>query len=119
MIVLDTDAVSVLQWRGKNAEQLYRTMSECDDPWVGTTVITLEEQTRATIARIGHARKTHEQVKYYDLLASIFRFFGKWRVAEFDEAAAGKSDELRSQKVRISKSDLKIAASQLPTTLRS
>lgn len=110
MIVLDTDAVSVLQWQGEQAEQLRLRMSESGDPWLGTTVITLEEQSKAAITRLGQARKTHDQIRYYDLLASIFRFFGKWKVAEFDEAAASKFDELRSQKVRIGRCDLKIAA---------
>ncbi len=110
MIVLDTDSVSILQWQGEPAERLRRRMNESDDSWLGTTVITLEEQSKAAITRLGRSKSTHEQVKYYDLLASIFRFFGKWKVAKFDEAAASKFDQLRSQKVRIGRSDLKIAA---------
>ena len=43
-------------------------------------------------------------------LASMFRFFGDWRVAAFDEQAAAMIDGLRKKKVNIGSSDLKIAA---------
>ena len=72
MIVLDTDSISILQWQGEPAERLRRRMSESDDSWLGTTVITLEEQSKAAITRLGQSKTTREQIKYYDLLASIF-----------------------------------------------
>jgi len=110
MILLDTDHISILQWEGEAAERLRKRMADSADEWIGITSITLEEQTRAAISRLGQAKTAHEQVKYYALLALLFRFFADWRVAAFDEAAATKFDDLRGSKVNIGRSDLKIAA---------
>ncbi len=109
MILLDTDHISVLQWEGEAAERLRRRMADSKDEWLGITSITLEEQTRAAISRLGQSKTTHSQVKYYALLSSLFRFFSDWRVAPFDEAAATMFDELRAKKVNIGSCDLKIA----------
>ena len=110
MILLDTDHVSILQWEGEAAERLRGRMSDCDDDWLGITAITLEEQTRAAISRLGQCKTTQAQIKYYALLSSLFRFFADWRVAPFDEAAAMMFDDLRARKVNIGRSDLKIAS---------
>jgi tRNA(fMet)-specific endonuclease VapC len=113
MILLDTDHISVLQWEGEAAERLRRRMADSTDEWLGITSITLEEQTRAAISRLGQSKTTHSQVKYYALLSSLFRFFSDWRVAPFDEAAATMFDELRVKKVSIGSCDLKIAATAI------
>lgn len=110
MIILDTDHISILQWEGETAERLRERLSLSKDGWLGTTAITLEEQTRAAITRLGQARSTHAQVKYYSLLSSLFRFFSSWRVAPFDDAAATIFDDLRKRTVNIGSSDLKIAS---------
>ena len=110
MIILDTDHVSILQWEGEAAERLRQRLTASTDPWLGTTAITLEEQTRAAISRLGQSKSTQSQVKYYSLLASLFRFFADWRVAAFDDQAATVFDELRKRKVNIGSSDLKIAS---------
>ncbi len=110
MIVLDTDHVSILQWEGEAAERLRKRLAVSTDEWIGTTSITLEEQTRAAISRLGQTKSTHGQVKYYSLLSSLFRFFGDWRVAPFEDEAATMFDSLRKKKVNIGSSDLKIAS---------
>lgn len=55
MILLDTDHVFVLQWDGEAAERLRRRMADSTDEWLGITSITLEEQTRAAISRLGQS----------------------------------------------------------------
>ncbi len=110
MIVLDTDHVSILQWEGEAAERLRQRLAASTDAWLGTTAITLEEQTRAAISRLGQSKSTQSQVKYYSLLASLFRFFADWRVAAFDDQAATLFDDLRKRRVNIGSSDLKIAS---------
>ena len=110
MILLDTDHVSILQWEGEAAERLRQRLTASTDTWLGITAITLEEQTRAAISRLGQSKSTQSQVKYYSLLASLFRFFADWRVAAFDDQAATVFDELRKRKVNIGSSDLKIAS---------
>lgn len=91
MIILDTDHISILQWEGESAERLRKRLSATDDDWLGITSITLEEQARAAITRLGQSKSTHAQIKYYSLLASLFRFFADWRVAPFDVSSATMS----------------------------
>jgi tRNA(fMet)-specific endonuclease VapC len=43
-------------------------------------------------------------------LLKLFDFYASYHIAEFDEAAAKRFNELRQSKVRISTSDLKIAS---------
>jgi hypothetical protein len=50
-----------------------------------------------------------QQVAYYDRLAAMFDFFAGWHVLRFDEVAADEFLRLRSLRIRIATTDLKIA----------
>ncbi len=110
MIILDTDHVSVLQWEAEAAERLRQRLLDANEDWVGVTAITLEEQSRAVITRLGQCKKTSDQPKYYARLASTFRFFGRWKFAEFDEDAVTQFANLRKDCKTVGSSDLKIAS---------
>lgn len=97
MIVLDTDHVSVLQWEADSAERLRERLITSNEDWIGVTTVTLEEQCRAAITRLSQCKKSSDQTKYYKRLASIFRFFGKWRFADFDDSSASCFDQLRKE----------------------
>ena len=51
-----------------------------------------------------------QQVAYYARFVGMFRFFAAWQILPFDELAAEEFRRLRSQRVRIGATDLKIAA---------
>ena len=111
MIVLDTDHVSILQHADSEvAVALQERLGHSPDSDVATTAITLEEQTRSWLGLINRYADVRRQVAYYDRFVASFRFFAKWRVVPFDEAAAMRFQELRSARVRIGSLDLKIAA---------
>jgi tRNA(fMet)-specific endonuclease VapC len=110
MIILDTDHVSILQWEDQPAEQLRERLVAAIDDWIGTTAITLEEQTRAIITKLGQCKNTADQPKYYSRLASTYRFFGRWKFADFDDEAARQFDVLRKSFRKVGSSDLKIAS---------
>lgn len=110
MIVLDTDHVSILQWGDQAAERLRDRLVGAIDDWIGTTAITLEEQSRAIITRIGQCKRTVDQPKYYKRLASTYRFFGRWKFADFDDDAAKQFEVLRKSCKQVGSSDLKIAS---------
>jgi tRNA(fMet)-specific endonuclease VapC len=110
MIILDTDHVSILQLENQPAEQLRGRLIEASDEWIGTSSITLEEQTRAIITKLGQCKKTTDQPKYYSRLASTYRFFGRWKFADFDDEAAKQFDALRKVCRKVGSSDLKIAS---------
>jgi tRNA(fMet)-specific endonuclease VapC len=111
MILLDTDHISVLQHAdSRAAAALQERLVGTPDPEVGTTAITLEEQARSWLALISRSAEARLQVPYYARFVAGYRFFAKWRVLPFDDAAATRFQWLRSTRVRISSSDLKIAA---------
>ena len=111
MILLDTDHISVLQHADSAAAEALRgRLRHSADRDIGTTAITLEEQSRSWLALINRYVSARQQVGYYDRFVAMFRFFAEWRVAPFDDAAAAKLQELRSVRVRIGTNDLKIAS---------
>lgn len=111
MIVLDTDHISILQHADSElAAALVERLVHWPDSDVATTAITLEEQSRSWLALISRCTDVRRQVAYYDRFVGTFRFFAKWRVASFDDAAAVRFQELRSARIRIGSTDLKIAA---------
>lgn len=110
MIILDTDHVSFLQWDGEPAERLRQRLQNAGDDWIGVTAITLEEQSRGVISKLGQCKKISDQPKYYARLSSVFRFFGRWKFAEFDDESAELFVELRKTCSSVGKSDLKIAS---------
>lgn len=111
MILLDTDHISVLQHAGSPAAQALQTrLDRSPDGDIGTTAITLEEQSRSWLALINRYVDARQQVTYYDRFVAMFRFFNGWRVTAFDNAVAVKFQDLRSARVRIGTSDLKIAS---------
>jgi tRNA(fMet)-specific endonuclease VapC len=111
MIVLDTDHISILQHADSEiAAALQERLVRSTDSDVATSAITLEEQSRSWLSLIHRYADVRRQVTYYDRFVATFRFFAKWRVVPFDEAAAMRFQELRSARVRIGSTDLKIAA---------
>ncbi len=111
MIILDTDHVSILQHADSEvAGTLQERLAHSPGGDVATTAITLEEQSRSWLSLINRYADVRRQVTYYDRFVATFRFFAKWRVVPFDDAAAVRFQELRSARIRIGSTDLKIAA---------
>jgi tRNA(fMet)-specific endonuclease VapC len=111
MIILDTDHISILQHADAAvASALQQQLIRSPDSDIATTAITLEEQSRSWLGLINRYTDVRRQVGYYDRFVAAFRFFAKWRIVPFDDAAAVRFQELRSTRVRIGSTDLKIAA---------
>lgn len=109
MILLDTDHVSILQRESELAESLRDRLSGADD-LIGTTAITLEEQSRSWISQIGRQKRVIDQVPYYDRLIAMFDFFSAWEIVGFSEQAAAEFENFRKQRIRVATTDLKIAS---------
>ena len=111
MFVFDTDHISLLQHRdspqAETIRQRFRTLPTYE---ISVTAATLEEQARSWISLIGRYSDVRRQVAYYDRFVSMFRFFETWQILPFDESAADEFRRLRSERIRIGTTDLKIAA---------
>lgn len=111
MILLDTDHLNILQiGRGRTYDALAARMDASLDQHFATTVITFEEHMRGWLARIRGARDVTNQVRPYDQLINVVRFFQAWEILHFDENAAQRFADLRRKRVRIGTQDLKIAS---------
>ncbi|HEV2950097.1 MAG TPA: type II toxin-antitoxin system VapC family toxin [Gemmataceae bacterium] len=111
MIVLDTSYVSLLQYpEDARATSLRERLVASPDRDIVTTAITPEEQMRGWLSAIHGQRNVQRQVKYYERLVGLFRFFADWRILLFDDSAAKMFQSLRGQGLRVGTMDLKIAA---------
>jgi tRNA(fMet)-specific endonuclease VapC len=111
MIVLDTCYVSLIQYPdAATANALHKRLITSSDQEIVITAITPEEQMRGWLSAIHGQSDVRRQVPFYDRLIKLFRFFAGWRILPFDDAAAAQFDLLRSQRIRISTMDLKIAS---------
>jgi tRNA(fMet)-specific endonuclease VapC len=110
MYVLDTDHLSVLEWGGKEAEQLTQRLAEIDPSEVATTIISFEEQSRGWMAYLATARTAAQQVLAYSRLERHLQTFCAIPVLGFSDAAGVHFARLRKQHRRLGTMDLKIAA---------
>lgn len=111
MIVLDTSYVSFIQYpEDARANELRERLVASPDHDIVTTAITPEEQMRGWLSAIHGQRDVQRQVRYYERLVGLFRFFADWRILPFDDLAADMFKSLRAQRIRIGTMDLKIAS---------
>ena len=85
-------------------------MQSSPDKDIGTTIISVEEQWRGWFAVVARHRNVRRQVKPYEELVELHAFLSDWTVLPFDEPAADRFEQLRSDGVRIGSMDLKIAS---------
>ena len=111
MIILDTDCLSVFD-RETHLEfsTLRRKLNEFPPDEIFTTIITFEEQMRGWLAYLSKCKNIEQQIFAYERLNKFLNNFREIAVLDFDEEAAKVFKELKSNKIRIGKMDLKIAS---------
>jgi tRNA(fMet)-specific endonuclease VapC len=75
-----------------------------------TTVVTLEEQMRGWLALIHRLNVADRQVSAYTKLNRVVDYFARWTRLPFDDQAADRFKQMRSNRIRIATMDLKIAS---------
>jgi tRNA(fMet)-specific endonuclease VapC len=105
--VLDTDIVSLLQ---HGHETVAMHVGNCSPDDVATTIITVEEQLSAWYTLLRRAKAARELVPVYRRMSETVRFLSRLPVLTFTEAAADRYEQLRKQKPRTGRMDLRIAA---------
>jgi tRNA(fMet)-specific endonuclease VapC len=110
-VVLDTDHLSVLQWREQPAcDRLLARLDPLPPDDVATTIISFQEQVQGWLAYLNRARKAEQIVLAYAKLEEIWRWFLKMNVLSFAEDAQARFAELRRQCPRVQTMDLRIAS---------
>jgi tRNA(fMet)-specific endonuclease VapC len=110
--ILDTDVFSFVERRDSPEFTRFRVRAAALEPddRIATTIVTYEEQTRGWLAFAARSRAAAHQVAAYAKLKKHLLTYLDFEVLDFDAAAARHFDHLRSLKLRLSSSDLKIAA---------
>lgn len=111
MILLDTNHLSVLAFATSTpARRLLERLEQCDDEFVGTTIVSVEECFKGWLAAIHRAGQPQDQISPYRQLLTFIDFIAEWDITLFDVVAADCFAELRRRRIRIGTQDLKIAA---------
>ena len=114
MWILDTDHVSLLERETTPiAARLRRRLLALGPGDYATTIISYEEQCRGWLEHIKKRKSVLEQVTSYRKLQRQMEHYCANLVLEFDEHAAIEFQRLRSLKIRIETTDLKIASISL------
>jgi tRNA(fMet)-specific endonuclease VapC len=110
MILLDSDHLTVLKYRGSDrfVRLTERLAAAVGEP-VGTTIVNVKEQMRGWLASLAKERVVLRQVPAYRELAALFDFFSRLHVIPFTVDAATRFQDLRTAGVRIGTMDLKTA----------
>lgn len=109
MLVLDTDALSLVQNGGPAAKRLQeRIATSGETPFV--TVVTMEEQFRGRLAACASASTPEEYAVASHLSRLTFEDYVGRNLLDFDDRAAAEFKRLKQLKIRIGTMDLRIAS---------
>lgn len=110
LYLLDTDILQLLQ-EGLSAVVTHvRAVAPGD---VATSVVTVEEQLSGWYAQLRMAKRPERMAWAYRRLAENVRFLSRIQIADFDESAIRRCENLKKLKLKVRKMDLRIAATAL------
>ncbi len=110
-VVLDTDHLSVLQWREQPAcEHLLGRLDQLAPEEIATTIVSFHEQVQGWLAYLRRARKPAQVVRAYAKLEALWRSFLTMNVLSFDDEGQACFHDIRGQCPRLQTMDLRIAS---------
>jgi tRNA(fMet)-specific endonuclease VapC len=110
--ILDTDSLTLFQEGHPTvcAEFLRHAPGE-----VAITVLSVEEQLSGWYTQVRQAKRPDRLAWAYRRLSESVRFLARLEIVPYDEPAMQRFDEFRKQKIKIGRTDLRIAAAVLET----
>lgn len=116
--LLDTDHISFLQRRsGAEFTCLTTRMGQHSSADFALSIVSFHEQVLGAHNFINRAQTSADTIRGYALLLEILQGFATAPVLSFDAGAIAVFDELRSQRVRVSTMDLRIASIAMSCSL--
>lgn len=111
MLILDTDHMSLMEWRDSEiAQRIIKKLETVAASEVWTTIISFEEQVRGWMGALSKAKKMKEQIENYRRLATLLKLYCGYQILDFTEQAAIEFQRLRKEHPRLPTMDLKIAS---------
>lgn len=86
-----------------------RRFLEANPAEVAITILTVEEQLAGWYAELRRSKKPERLARAYRRMTEAVRFFSRLQVLTYTQSAMQRYEELRRQKVRIGRTDLRIA----------
>jgi tRNA(fMet)-specific endonuclease VapC len=109
--LLDTDHLSELQHQQSSGRQrLVSRLASVGDDEVGACIISVEEHMRGWLASLRRHTQPRKQIHSYSQLRSLFAFYSRWEILDWNERSTDTFEALRAQRIRIATMDLKIAS---------
>jgi tRNA(fMet)-specific endonuclease VapC len=105
--VLDTDTVSLYQ---HGHPQVCAGVADHPSGAVVISVMTVEEQLSGWYSELRRAKKAPQLAAIYERMAKTVRFYAALPILSFTEQAIACYDDLKRRRIRIGKTDLRIAA---------
>ena len=107
LYVLDTNMLSLYQdGHAKVCARVHAVPAS----ELAIAVLTVEEQLSAWYTQLRQAKSQQRLAWAYRRLADNVRFLSRLRILDYDEPAMRRYDSLRRQKLKVSRTDLQIAA---------
>jgi tRNA(fMet)-specific endonuclease VapC len=111
MFLLDTDHLTLLQWRSDpETGRILARIAEHPRLMFRVSIVSFHEQTLGWNDFIRRAKTPARIARGYAMLDGLLRNFTALQVEPFDQKAAELFDSLRAQGVRIGTMDLRIAS---------
>jgi tRNA(fMet)-specific endonuclease VapC len=110
LFVLDTDTLTLFEEGHPGVcEQVLQHSPEA----VAITVLSVEEQLSGWYTQLRQAKRPERLAWAYRCLAETVRLLARLKILTYDEKAMQRFEDLRKQKIKIGRTDLRIAATVL------
>ncbi len=107
LYLLDTDTVSLYQ---HGHPRVYTAVADHPSNVVVISVMTVEEQLSGWYSELRRAKKAPMLAAIYQRMAKTVRFYAALPILSFTEPAIARYEDFKRRKIRIGKTDLRIAA---------
>ena len=108
--VLDTDTLTLFQ---DGHPAICRRFLALPPEAAAITVLSVEEQLSGWYTQVRQARRPDRLAWAYRRLSENVRFLARLQILTYDEHAMQRFEQLRKQKIKIGRTDLRIAATVL------
>lgn len=110
LYILDTDTLTLLEEGHPAVGQRFLQQRRED---VAVTVLSVEEQLSGWYTQVRKAKRPERLEWAYQRLTDTVSFLAHLRIVTYDQAAMQRYEQLRKRKIRIGRTDLRIAATIL------
>jgi tRNA(fMet)-specific endonuclease VapC len=110
LYVLDTDIVTLLR---RGHARVCQNVASHPATELAVTILTIEEQLSGWYRLLRTAKQPPQVVRAYQELADAVQFFGSWQILPYSVAAIARYDRLQALRLKVRKTDLRIAAATL------